>query len=546
MVLTPEVEALVRPDEKVRHLALSEDEQCLAWVEGRGRVCIAQFSSNHVLELQSVVDHEHTVTALLFLGEHLVVGDDLEGMVALAVNGSPLASCQVDGGLARARGAAGAVVGLSGMGKLIQWVPGRPVQTLGSDLGLEEGLDVAVHGSRLYVAGQNGEVVAVENGQVTWRRPSRGVHGERITALGTTASGALFLTREGHALVAGDEEAIEFELWRNDALVHREDLRMRLLTSCPAPQGALLGFDNGRVALLHEDGRFEERMDTRHPVLNCVHHEAHCVVSSWFYVHGTGPDGEWVVEHQGMPHALVLRKKAGHVMFAGDDQNDYTAPEPIGSFWLDAPMNEADQAELGLWFEETSDAPSPTAEDLYGQPDDMLAHLTENERASFDLASPKAVGQHDVLLRAMGSPEEDEASSSEASSPSLDADALLEALQFEDDLLAHDSETLLSALNEGMVSIDRPEARAGEDQRLVAAADGSAIVTLDGRGTRDPHGLVVGWSWLNHRGVELATTSQLKLKLPVGRHVFELRVVDREGTWTADGVVVDVVASPTS
>ena len=33
--------------------------------------------------------------------------------------------------------------------------------------------------------------------------------------MGVTRNGSLFLTREGHALVAGEEEAIEFEMWVN-------------------------------------------------------------------------------------------------------------------------------------------------------------------------------------------------------------------------------------------------------------------------------------------------------------------------------------------
>ena len=44
-------------------------------------------------------------------------------------------------------------------------------------------------------------------------------------------NGSLFLTREGHALVAGEEEAIEFEMWVNGSLSVRKDLRMRMLTS---------------------------------------------------------------------------------------------------------------------------------------------------------------------------------------------------------------------------------------------------------------------------------------------------------------------------
>ena len=44
---------------------------------------------------------------------------------------------------------------------------------------------------------------------VHWRQPARGHHGERITCMEPPEQ-FLFLTREGHALVAG-EEAIELK-----------------------------------------------------------------------------------------------------------------------------------------------------------------------------------------------------------------------------------------------------------------------------------------------------------------------------------------------
>ena len=544
MVLTPQVEILVRPEAKVRHLALHDDNAVLAWSEGQNRVCIARFSATGDLEMTGVLNHQHTVSCLQFLDRWLLVGDDLEGLVAVEHDGTLAASVEVDGGVAAGLVADGCLFGLSGMGGLVRWDGHGALQRLGERLGLEEVIDLATHGKRLYVACQNGDVVAVENNEVVWRRPARGVHGERITALGTTSSGALFLTREGHALVAGEEEAIEFELWKNDQLLLRNDLRMRLLTSCLAPEGALLGFDDGRVALLHEDGRFEDVMHTNHPVLRCGSHQGHHVASSWFYVHGQGPDGEWLVEHQGMPGNLVIRRDSGQVVFAGDDQNDYTAPEPIGTFCLEDPKEEADQAELSLWFEDASVTPAPSAEVLYGQPDDMLEHLTEGERATYGLEQPDLAGEHDMLLRAMG--EAMDEFSDEGTIATQDPSTLLDQLQLDDALLNEEPDSLLLTLNEGIVSVERPQAFAGEDQRLLAEADGSALVLLDGRGTRDPHGMVEGWSWLNQRGVELATTPQLKLKLPIGRHAFELRVVDREGAWTTDGVVVEVVSSPTS
>jgi hypothetical protein len=46
--------------------------------------------------------------------------------------------------------------------------------------------------------------------------------------------------------------------------------------------------------------------------------------------------------------------------------------------------------------------------------------------------------------------------------------------------------------------------------------------------------------------VELSSTSQLKLRLPIGLHRFELRVVDKDGSWTTDTTVITVFDGSTS
>ena len=80
----------------------------------------------------------------------------------------------------------------------------------------------------------------------------------------------------------------------------------------------------------------------------------------------------------------------------------------------------------------------------------------------------------------------------------------------------------------------------------LAGEDGTCVVVLDGRGSYDPQNQIVTWSWHDQTGRELAASSQLKLKLPVGQHRFELRVVDRQGAWTTDALVIHIVDGSTS
>ena len=74
--------------------------------------------------------------------------------------------------------------------------------------------------------------------------------------------------------MSGEEEAIEFEVWQDGQLLARNDLRMRMLTSSVASWGAVLGFDDGTVHRLYEDGRMECVLETGYGVFTCLEHRS--------------------------------------------------------------------------------------------------------------------------------------------------------------------------------------------------------------------------------------------------------------------------------
>ena len=181
-----------------------------------------------------------------------------------------------------------------------------------------------------------------------------------------------------------------------------------------------------------------------------------------------------------------------------------------------------------------------TAEELYGGEDDVLHLLTEEERHQFQ-AGPGAAG-HASLLAAM----DEDVSSTEVNVQPTSENELLEALHGIEDLALDDTDGLMDALSAPVEEVIPPRAIAGDDQRHTAGEVGTCVVVLDGRGSYDPHDQITRWSWYDERGRELAQSAQLKLKLPLGKHRFELRVVDRQGAWTTDALVVHIVDGSTS
>ncbi|UCD24472.1 MAG: hypothetical protein JSW51_00705, partial [Gemmatimonadota bacterium] len=85
-----------------------------------------------------------------------------------------------------------------------------------------------------------------------------------------------------------------------------------------------------------------------------------------------------------------------------------------------------------------------------------------------------------------------------------------------------------------------PSAEAGLGQR-VSDADGSGSepVTLDGSGSSDPDGTIVGYAWLLN-GEQIAAGVGPTVDLAVGQHTITLAVTDNEGAVDTDEVIIIV------
>ena len=459
MVSTRSVVPVLRPEAKVHHLAVDDSSDTIAWVEGSSTVRLGCLGDDGRLDVTGFFNTQNRVSYLGFHRGGLLVGDDLESLMFYDLDGALVETQAIDGGVQSCHVMALRVVVLSGMGEVVLVQRERDSVNLSRKLGLDDVVHVEVHGERLYVAEQRGTVLTCTQENVVWRRPPRGEHGERITALGLTNEGRLFLTREGHALVSGEEEAIEFEVWQDNHLLARSDLRARLLTSSIASSGAVLGFDDGTVHRLYEDGRMERVLETGYGVFTCLEHRSGVIASSWFYIHGEEDEQPWKVEHQGMPRLMVVSERHQGLLFAGDDQNDYTAPEPIGWIDLNTPVQEMDAAELTLWFQEAPASDGLTAEELYGGEDDVLQLLTDEERHQFQAVS--SVASHASLLAAM----DEDVSPTEVQIEPTSENDLLEALQGMEELTLDDTAELMDALAASVDEFIPPRAIAGDDQQ---------------------------------------------------------------------------------
>jgi hypothetical protein len=535
MVATLTTRVAFRPEQKVTHLALAGDGSFLAWAEQGGLVSIASLRDGEVSESRATWSTDASIVGLATRGSRLFVLDDLNGLTCLASDGSVAWFFEVAGGGFSLHEGPHSMAIVDALGRLQSvGYDGQEASSPPNTDGILKALFVQ---DCLVLAHEDGSVQALRNSTCVWRRPTRGDVGESITALGSTSDGHLVLGREGYALVDGDEEALEMEVWclETQRLLERTDLKTRLTHCHPGTTGVVCGYDNGLVTH-YTEGAHTELMNTQYAVQSLMVAGEHMIVSSWFYLFGLTTSGiAWKVEHQGMPTLLAVSDDAKHCFFAGEDQNDWTDPEPIGVLSLASEHTELDASELTEWFQKDALTPQLSAEEIYRVDDSVENLLTEEERNMTEGASSASL---DSLREALGDLNEElNDDPSVSGTLNVDAASLLDAM--DDDLSTMamlPDEDLFDALNESVVAPILPIPRAGEDRQVTCEEDGTAIVLLDGFESEDVQNRIVMWFWVDATGKEISSQPQVKVRLEVGVHRFELRICDSDGRWSSDSV----------
>ena len=541
MLRTRPVHVAFQPESKVTALVLSLNGEIVAWAEGDGQVFIARHEHSKFTVTGSW-KASSMVRGMVLRGNSLYVLDDAHGLSCLDINGKVGWQFEIGaGGFDLQKTPTGLAI-VDGLGRLFLLKYDGTEVTLSNTY--QDILHMQVVGDYLILAHENGRVQALVNGSLAWSRPARGEKGESITCIGSDSNNNLVIGREGYALVAGDEEVLEIEVWDvvHQKLQHRFDVKSRLLRAIPSENGLLCGFDDGKV--VHSSTHLPQlvhgtRMECKYPIRNLAFCNGSVIATAWFYVFGKESDGsEWKLEHQGMPNHLVLSIDGSICLFAGEDQNDWTEEEPIGHFSLSEPLVETDASELTLWFEKTEEAEPLSAEEIYREDDAMNEFFTPDELASIQNAATPSDGL-DALQAALGDVQGESAQVTADGALDIDTEQLLSQL---DDAITNmallPEDGLLDELNTAISEVIVPKAVTGDDQHHVGDADGNAIVTLDGAYSHDPQKRIQTWSWIDSTGKEIASSSKVKVRLSRGNYRFELRVCDSDGQWSSDSLQV--------
>lgn len=517
-------------DSRVFALSMSSVGDEVAWSEVDGVVKLAKLSDNN-LNIITTIKGPSQVNGIILRGDSLYIIDEMEGLHCFGYDGRLQWTYETGAGGRKLLRFDQYLAVLDSIGRvhLVSYSGNdycqNPVQ---SNCAL-----IVAAGKKLLVASEDGIVRCLIEGKETWTRPGRGDLGESITAMSHTLQGIVMIGREGYAIVAGDEEALEMELWSGDKLIQRHDLRARLTSIASSEDGTWCGFDNGDVGKLSHSNELSIITNLQFPIRSLTACGDTVVAACWFYLYGVDDGGiKWQIEHQGMTDFVCTDTKNNFLVFAGEDQNDWTSEEPIGLINLNEEAYEIDKSDIGLWYQEQSSVPQLTAEEIYRVDDSVAQLLTKEERRKMD--DGVEIG-FDGLM-------EDLEHVVEKIDPVQDETEIVQLVdEFEDNLQSMamlDENELLGELGQTINEIIQPQANAGDDKVISATKDGTVVVLLDGSNSFDPQNRIANWSWIESSGREISTSSKVKVKLSIGRHSFELRVQSGEGNWTSDVVSV--------
>ena len=513
-MLTLDVRVAFSPKSTVTGLSLSKDGGVIAWSE---KNCTLNLSIDGLES--NYISIDGSIQGIFFNKNNLYCGDDNFGLRCLDTELETVWECTIDGGISLIENCDDFVAVVDNLGRLL--IVDYTGKVIKRNLPFKSVIRILSSELGLIIVQEDGSVFCFDGENTIWERPARGKVGESITGIGVTVTGELIIGREGYALVPGDEEALELEVWDIEAnkLLMRDELKSRLVEVSSGSEGGYLGFDDGSICLLEKkNGSGFQLSDTiancKFPIKTLDVINDGVIAGSWFYLHGIMNNGKnWMVEHQGIIQYTAYSKFSNSFYFAGDDQNDYTSIEPVGLIEISNDLIERDKSELTEWFETPSETGTAKPEDIYLE-DNKFESLVFDSQTDSDF---------DDLSQLMSALEEEESITDSEGVISTNEDTILQ------DLYGYEPVS------------DMPIASAGDDQRYESGEDGSAIIILDSGNTKGDTNRIVSYSWVDESGKEISDLPKLRVKLTSGNYRFELRITDDEGNSTSDSIQVDVI-----
>ena len=268
--------------------------------------------------------------------------------------------------------------------------------------------------------------------------------------------------------------------------------------------GAIVGCQNGAILRFRIGKDVEELLIVDNSVSSIIQWEQDLIIGTWFNAKRISSSGDiiWSYEHEGL---------VTEILEIGSDLITVIGRSPTGqkpaSIVLLEPNSEPTMPEDESYvYEYSKDATNEFAGGL------------SDEEIAIAEAPPIPSNETNELL-----------------------DALDEELDHIEDEKVISEADLLADLSASAKAINLPPiADAGEDKTISSEDDNTAIILLDGSRSYDPDGKIQSYAWQDSNGNVIGDSAQVRVRLPLGTHPFELTVIDDKGAATKAIVTIRI------
>ena len=315
----------------------------------------------------------------------------------------------------------------------------------------------------------------------------------------------LLACRDSLGLTLDERPENRLECWHPErGLLHTSELPAMATSILATETGAIVGCQNGALLMFTIGKEVEELLILDNPVSSIIQWGEDLIIGTWFNAMRISCSGEiiWSYEHEGLV-SEILPINSDLIAVIGRSP----AGQSPASIVLLEPDSETIDPEVELFDYEFS----------------------MNDSKEFDGGL-----SDDEIARAEAPP-----------SASFESDSLMDDLDEELEIIVEEiviSEAdLLEDLSASAKAINLPPiADAGEDKTISAEEDNTATILLDGTRSYDPDGMIQSYAWKDSKGNIIGDTAQVRVRLPLGTHPFELTVVDDKGAATKAMVTVRI------
>lgn len=328
---------------------------------------------------------------------------------------------------------------------------------------------------------------------------------ETISQICFRSDGILLACRDSLGMTLDERPENRLECWHPQrGLLHTTELPAMATSILSTEDGGIVGCQNGAILRFRIGKDVEELLIVDNSVSSIIQWDQDLIIGTWFNAMRISSSGEliWSYEHDGL---------VSEVLAISSDLIAVIGRSPAG-------QNPASVVLL-----------EPNSEPIIPEDESFVYEFSNDAPNEF----------------AGGLSDEEIAKAEAPPLPSSETNELMDALGEELDYIEEEkviSETdLLADLSASAKAINLPPiADAGEDKTISSEDDNTATILLDGSRSYDPDGKIQSYAWQDSNGNIIGNSAQVRVRLPLGTHPFELTVIDDKGAATKAMVTIRI------